>query len=151
MAHAWLFRGTQRVQGRKRVIHQYNTGLEYLRYGRIVFWRGGGKVELESQDEELGFVCLSGTSSIATDGQAFTVGRYDALYLPRDSRCTVSSAGAFDLAEMGAPTGKNYPVQFVRFDEVLQNPKLVKKAGFEPYARTIHTLIGEDNVQAARL
>jgi 5-deoxy-glucuronate isomerase len=42
-------------------------------------------------------------------------------------------------------------VQYVQFSAVLKNPKLVNKAGFEPYARTIHTLIGEANVQAARL
>ena len=151
MGNSWLFRGTHRIQGRKRVIHQYNTGLEYLRYGRIVFGSGGGKVEVESQDEELGFVCLTGAGNITADGQTFTLGKYDALYLPKDSGCTVAAGSAFDVAEFGAPSGKKYPVQFVRFDDVLKNPKLVKKAGFEPYARTIHTLIGEDNVQAARL
>ncbi|HSB79029.1 MAG TPA: 5-deoxy-glucuronate isomerase [Candidatus Methylomirabilis sp.] len=151
MENAWLFRGTHRVQGRKRVIHQHNCGLEFLRYGRIVLGSGGGAVDLESQDEELGFVCLSGTGAIRVDGQTVSLGKYDALYLPRDSRCTVSSAGAFDLAEIGAPSSKKYPVQFVRFEDVLKNPKLVRKAGFEPYARTLHTLIGEDNVQAARL
>jgi 5-deoxy-glucuronate isomerase len=139
------------VQGRKRVIHQYNCGLEYLRYGRIVLGQDGGRVEVESQDEELGFVCLGGTGAIRVDGQAYSLGKYDALYLPRDNRCTVLSETSFDLAEMGAPSSKTYPVQFVRFDDVLKNPKLVRKAGFEPYARTLHTLIGEDNVQAARL
>jgi 5-deoxy-glucuronate isomerase len=151
MENAWLFRGTHRVQGRKRIIHQQNCGLEFLRYGRIVLGAGGGAVNLESQDEELGFVCLSGTGAIQVDGQTYSLGKYDALYLPRDSQCTVSSAGAFDLAEFGAPSSKKYPVQFVRFEDVLKNPKLVRKAGFEPYARTLHTLIGEDNVQAARL
>jgi 5-deoxy-glucuronate isomerase len=151
MANAWLFRGTQRVQGRKRIIHQYNTGLEHLRYGRIVLGQGGGKLDVESQDEELGFVCLAGTGAIEADGQTFHLGKYDALYLPRDNRCTVFSNEAFDLAEMGSPASQKYPVQFVRFEEVLKNPKLVNKAGFEPYARTIHTVIGEANVRAARL
>ncbi len=151
MAHAWLFRGTQRVQGRKRIIHQYNSSLEYLRYGRIVFPTTGGQVAIESQDEELGFVCLGGTGSITADGQEFRFEKYDSLYLPRDARCVVASGGPFDLAEMGAPASQPYPVQFVRFGEVLKNPKLVNQAGFEPYARTIHTLIGEANVQAGRL
>jgi len=151
MANAWLFRGTNRVAGRQRIIHQYNTGLEYLRYGRIVLGSGGGRMSVESQDEELGFVCLAGGGTIQVDGKTFQLGKYDALYLPRDSRCVVSSSGAFDVAEMGAPASKPYPVQFVRFEEVLKAPKLVTKAGFEPYSRTIHTLIGEANVQAARL
>jgi 5-deoxy-glucuronate isomerase len=151
MADAWLFRGTQRVQGRKRIIHQHNSGLEYLRYGRIVLGQGGGAVDVESRDEELGLVCLGGNGSIRVDGQTFSLGKYDTLYLPRDSRCSVTSGESFDVAEMAAPATKRYPVQFVRFEEVLNNPKLVNKAGFEPYARTIHTLIGEANVQAARL
>ncbi len=151
MTNAWLFRGTNRVEGRKRIIHQYNTGLEYLRYGRIVLGPGGGKLEVESQEEELGFVCLAGKGAIDTNGQTFRLGKYDALYLPRDSRCTVFSAEPFDLAEMGSPASKKYPVQFVRFEDVRKDPKLVRQAGFEPYARTLHTLIGEANVQAARL
>ncbi len=151
MAHAWLFRGTHRVQGRKRIIHQYNTGLEYLRYGRIILGQGGGKLDLDSQDEELGFVCLAGKGAVEVDGQRFQLGKYDALYLPRDSRCTVFSNEAFDLAEMGSPASKRYPIQFVRFEDVLKDPGLVKQAGFEPYARTLHTLIGEANVQASRL
>jgi 5-deoxy-glucuronate isomerase len=151
MANAWLFRGTHRIQGRKRIIHQHNSGLEYLRYGRIALGQGGGSVEVESQEEELGFVCLGGRGTIRADGRAFALGKYDALYLPRDSRCSISSSEPFDVAEMGAPATKQYPAQLVRFEEVLRNPKLVNKAGFEPYARTIHTLIGEANVRAARL
>jgi 5-deoxy-glucuronate isomerase len=151
MANAWLFRGTNRVEGRKGIIHQYNTGLEFLRYGRIVLGQGGGKLDVESQDEELGFVCLAGKGVIEVDGQTYHLGKYDALYLPRDSRCTVFSTEALDLAEMGSPASKKHPVQFVRFEDVLKDPKLVRQAGFEPYARTLHTLIGEANVQAARL
>ncbi len=151
MANAWLFRGTNRTEGRKRIIHQYNTGLQYLRYGRIVLGQGGGKLDLESQEEELGLVCLAGTGAVEADGQTFRLGKYDALYLPRDSRCTIFSNEAFDLAEMGSPASKKYPVQFVRFEDVLKDSRLVKQAGFEPYARTLHTLIGEANVRAARL
>ena len=151
MANAWLFRGTQRVQGRKRIIHQYNTGLEYLRYGRIIIGETGGSIGVDSQDEEIGFICLNGNGTIQGEGKTYTLSKYDALYLPRESRCTISSNGAFDLAEVAAPSSKRYPVQFVRFEDVKKNPDLVKQAGFEPYARTLHTLIGEKNVQASRL
>jgi 5-deoxy-glucuronate isomerase len=63
----------------------------------------------------------------------------------------VASGKTFDVAEMAAPAGTAYPVQHVKFEEVLATPSLVTRAGFEPYARTIHTLIGEANTQAARL
>ena len=151
MAQAWLFRGTHRVQGRRRMIHQYNTGFEFLRYGRIIMGEEGGKIDVDSQDEELGFICLNGSGVIQADGKAYSLHKYDALYLPIDSRCTIISEKTLDLAECAAPSSKKYPVQFVRFEEVLKNPGLVKQAGFEPYARTLHTLIGENNVQASRL
>jgi 5-deoxy-glucuronate isomerase len=151
MENVWLFRGTHQVQGRRRIIHQYNTGLEFLRYGRVVFGKGGGHVNIESADEEIGFICLGGSGGIQVEKDAFSLNKYDSLYLPIESRCTISSNGAFDLAEVAAPSSKKYPVQFVRFEEVKKNPDLVKQAGFEPYARALHTLIGEKNVQASRL
>ena len=151
MGNAWLFRGTHQVQGRRRIIHQYNTGLEFLRYGRIVLGQEGGKIDIDSADEEIGFVCLGGNGSIQAGGEAYQLGRYDALYLPRETRCTVTSKAKFDLAECAAPSTQVYPVQYVRFEDVLKDPDLVRKAGFEPYARTLHTLIGEKNVRASRL
>jgi len=102
-------------------------------------------------DEEMGFICLGGSGDIHVGKDAFSLNKYDSLYLPRESRCTISSNGAFDLAEVAAPSSKKYPVEFVRFEEVKKNPDLVKQAGFEPYARKLHTLIGEKNVQASRL
>jgi len=151
MGNAWLFRGTQRVQGRQRIIHQFNTGLEFLRYGRIVFSEAGGNVGIDTEEEEMGLICLNGSGTIEAAGQSYPLKKYDVLYLPRESRCTVSSQGVFDLAECAAPSSKKYPIQFIRFDEVLKDPNLVRKAGFEPYARTLHTLIGENNTRAARL
>lgn len=151
MAHAWLFRGTQKVQGRKRIIHQYNTNLEFLRYGRVVFGEKGGSIDISSQDEEIGLVCLNGNGTIETEGKNYSLNKFDTLYLPKESRCTISSKGAFDIAECAAPASKKYPVQFVRFEELLKDPTSVKSAGFAPYARTIHMLIGEANIQASRL
>jgi 5-deoxy-glucuronate isomerase len=151
MANAWLFRGTHRVEGRKRIIHQYNTGLEFLRYGRVVFGDKGGSSDVDSQDEEIGFVCLKGSGNIKVEGKTFPLGKYDALYVPRESHCRITSQGAFDLAEVAAPSSKKYPVQIVRFGEIKKDPDLAKQAGFEPYARSLNTVIGEKNVQAARL
>ena len=151
MGNAWLFRGTHQVQGRRRIIHQYNTGLEFLRYGRIVFGKEGGNIDVDSKDEEIAFVCLNGNGTIQVDGKTHPLGKYDALYLPIETHCAISSKGAFDVAECAALSSKRFPVQFVRFEEVKKNPDLVKQAGFEPYARNLHTVIGEKNVRASRL
>jgi len=106
---------------------------------------------VDSQEEEIGFVCLNGHGIIQADGKSYSLNKYDALYLPRESHSIISSQNTFDLAECAALASKKFPVQFVRFEEVLKDPNLVKQAGFEPYARTLHTLIGENNVQACRL
>jgi 5-deoxy-glucuronate isomerase len=151
MSEAWLFRETHRVRGRQRIVDEHNTRLEYLRYGRIVLGPEGGKEAVATGEEEAAFVCLRGRGAIEADGRAFHLGQYDALYVPRDTRCLLTSDGPFDLAECSAPVSRGYPVQHVRFATVLETPGLVTHAGFPPYARTIHTLIGEANVRAGRL
>lgn len=151
MESAWLFKKTHRVRGRRRIIHQYNTGLEFLRYGRISFEQEGGSVEVYSQDEEIGFVCLNGNGIIQVDGKDYLLKKYDSLYLPLDQSCRIFSTGQFDLVECAAPSTKKFPVQHILFEEVQKDPDLVKKIGFEPYARELYTLIGERNVQASRL
>lgn len=148
--HAWLFRGTNRVQGRKRIIDQTNSGLEFLRYGRVVL--NGDELSVDTQGEEMAYICLNGKGQIQAGGQSYTLGQYDALYLPRDTRCSIESGETFDLAEIAAPVSRGYPVRFVSFqDEVLKSETLAKHAGFEPYSRRLHTVIGEENVQAGRL
>ena len=50
------------------------------------------------------------------DGQPFTLGRYDALYVPRDATVEVApSPEGCDLAEIAAPVTEQHPVQFVPF------------------------------------
>jgi len=151
MNNSWLFRQTHQVKGRKRLIDQSNTGLQYLRYGRIVLSEGGSPISMETNGEEMALVCLQGEGVVEVDGQRFGMKKYDALYLPMQTRCRISSSGLFDLAECAAPVSKKYPVQFVSFQNILKDAKLVNRAGFEPYSRTIHTLIGEANVKAGRL
>jgi len=147
--NAWLFRGTGKVLGRKRIIDQTNSGLEFLRYGRIVL--NDGDIPVTTHDEETVFLCLNGEGEVRTDGISYRLGKYDALYLPRDSECTVSSSGFFDVAEISSPVKGHYPVQLVRFADIVKDSALAKDAGFVPYARKLHTIVGENNTQAGRL
>jgi 5-deoxy-glucuronate isomerase len=151
MSFSWLFRQTHQVQGRRRLIDSSNTDLQYLRYGRIVLAGGEGPVYVDTNDEEIGLICLRGGGTVEAGGQSFGMAKYDALYLPREMSSRITSSGFFDLAECAAPVLRKHPVQYVPFADVLKNRRLVNKAGFEPYARTIHTLIGEANVKAGRL
>ena len=151
MSHSWLFRKTHRVRGRKRLIDSSNTGLKFLRYGRIVLQGRKNPISLQTDNEEFGLICLQGEGE--SGGQRPKL-RDEKIRRPvpaQPNQSRISFIRCFDLAECAAPVSKKYPVQFVPFDAVLKNPKLVNKAGFEPYARTIHTLIGEANVQAGRI
>ena len=148
-SNAWLFRGTGRSRGRQRLIDQSNSGLEFLRYGQIVI--DGGTIPLATLDEEVVLLCLNGSGEVALAGESHLLGKYDALYLPRGCECEVASPGFFDLAEISAPVSKDYPVQLVRFADIVKNPQMAKDAGFVPYARKLHTIIGENNTQAGRL
>ena len=151
MSHSWLFRKTHQVSGRKRLIDSSNSGLQFLKYGRIVLREGENPISIKTGSDEVGLICLAGEGEIEVSGQHFNMKKYDALYLPIQASCRIHPRGFFDLAECAAPSSKKYGVQFVPFARVLQDPRLVNKAGVEPYARTIHTLIGEANVKAARL
>ena len=151
MTYSWLVQKTHLVNGRKRWIDSSTTGLKLLRYGRIVLQGGKRPISISTGDEEFGLICLQGKGEIEVGGQRFGMKKYDALYLPIQTGCRITAREFFDLAECAAPASKDYGVQFVSFADVLKNPKLVNRAGFEPYARTIHTLIGEANVRAGRI
>ncbi len=151
MNHSWLFRKTHQVRGRKRLIDSSNSGLQFLKYGRIVLREGENPISLETGSDEVGLICLEGEGEIEVGREHFNMKKYDALYLPIQGSCRIHPRGSFDLAECAAPASKKYGVQFVPFTGVLKDSRLVNKAGVEPYARTVHTLIGEANVKAARL
>ncbi len=147
--NAWLFRGTGRAEGRRRIVDQNNSGLELLRYGRITL--KDGSLPVATGEEEVVLLCLNGEGQVRTGGASYALGKYDALYIPRDSECTVLATGFFDVAEISAPVSKQYPIQLVRFSDVVKDPALAKDAGFVPYARKLHTIIGENNTRAGRL
>ncbi len=146
---AVMFRGTHKVRGRKRFIDDTNSGLEFLRYGRIGL--DGEELTVEAGDEERGFLCAGGEGTIEVAGESHGLGKWDALYVPRDQPARIACAGPFDLIEIAAPVSKRYPVRMVRFADILKDPEMAKDAGFAPYSRKLHTVIGENNVKAGRI
>jgi 5-deoxy-glucuronate isomerase len=119
-----------------------------LHYGRVTTDAGDEALAFETGTHETALVCLKGEAEISVGGETYRLGRYDALYVPRDSRVEVR--GACDLAELSAPVEGNYPVQLVRFAEVQENPKLHIIAGEPPNQRDMNVLIGS-NVRAGRI
>lgn len=139
-------------QGRRTAVEPGKTASKFLHYGRISLGANDAPVSFDNQDQETGLICLKGGCRVTLSTDAFVMGQYDALYIPRDSSIEVQPLGdeGCDLAEISAPVEKKYPVQFVAFADVRKNPKLHVHAGLPPSERDLNVLIGA-NVEAGRI
>jgi 5-deoxy-glucuronate isomerase len=139
-------------KGRRSAVAPGSTAALYLHYGRITLGAEEPAVSFSNGDQETGLICLNGAATVSTEGQSFQLGRYDAVYIPRDSEIQVEATGpaGCDLAEISAPVSQRYPVKFVSYQEVRQNPKLHLIAGKPPAERDLNVLIGS-NVDAGRI
>jgi len=143
---------THEGKGRRTAVAPGSTAARYLHYGRITIDAGDAPVKFNTSDHEVGLICLKGKATVSTSGETFSLDRYDAVYVTRDSEIEVKANGpdGCDLAEVSAPVAKRYPVQFVSYKEVRQNPKLHLIAGTPPAERDLNVLIGA-NVEAGRI
>src|SRR4051812_9012803 len=117
---------THQGKGRRRAVAPGSTATRFLHYGRITLGATDEAVSFQTGEHETGLICLAGKASVKTSGETFEVGRYDAVYVPRDSDVEISVSGSegCDIAEISAPVANKYPLQFVPFTEVRSNPKL---------------------------
>ena len=143
---------THEGKGRRTAVAPGPTAARYLHYGRITLDAGDAPVEFNSGEHEVGLICLNGKASVNANTESFELDRYDALYVPRDSQIAVEASGpsGCDLAEVSAPVDKRYPMKFVSYKEVRENPKLHLIAGKPPAERDLNVLIGA-NVEAGRI
>jgi 5-deoxy-glucuronate isomerase len=143
---------THKGKGRRTAVKPGLTAARYLHYGRVTLEPNDGPLVFNNDDHETGLICLKGAGRVSIGEETFNLSRYDALYVPRDSRIEVEAGTeeGFDLAEVSAPVEERYPVQFVSFSEVRENPKLHIIAGQPPAERDMNVLIGS-NVKAGRI
>jgi len=141
---------THEGKGRRTAVAPGTTAARFLHYGRITLAAGDPPLQFNSNDHEVGLICLSGKATVRAEGETFDLDRYDAVYVPRDSEIEVSTSEGCDLAEVSAPVAKRYPIKFVSYKEVRQNPKLHLIAGKPPAERDLNVLIGA-NVEAGRI
>lgn len=143
---------THKGKGRRTAVAPGTTAARYLHYGRITLDAADAPLSFNNDDHETGLICLKGAAKVSTAGESFTLARYDSLYVPRDSQIEIQTGGdeGCDLAEISAPVEKRYPLQFVAFADVRQNPKLHVAAGKPPAERDLNILIGA-NVEAGRI
>jgi len=141
---------THEGRGRRTAVAPGTTASRFLHYGRITLAPGDQPVKFNNNDHETGLICLNGQASVRAAGETFDLDRYDAVYVPRDSEIEVSTTEGCDLAEVSAPVAKRYPIKYVSYKEVRQNPKLHLIAGKPPAERDLNVLIGA-NVEAGRI
>jgi 5-deoxy-glucuronate isomerase len=146
-----IVRNTAGRKGRTLAVGPGATALRYLHYGRIVLDASDAPIRFDTNALETALVCLKGSATVKANNESFTLGRLDSLYVPRDSSIEVTpESGGCDLAEIAAPVDQKYPVQFVSFAQVQQDPGLRFNAGKDTSQREVNVLIGK-NVDAGRI
>jgi len=146
-AETCVFFKTNQGNGRRLAVTPQNSATNFLHYGRITL-KSGESIKFENNTHETGFICLNGCAVVKTGGEVFTLSKYDALYIPRDSNIEVN--GDCDLAEVSAPVENRYPLQFVAFTEVKKDRSLSFDTGGTTNKRNLNILLGK-NVEAGRL
>lgn len=146
-----IVRNTAGRKGRTKAIEPGKTASRQLHYGRIILDAGDATLHLDTGEKETALICLGGTATVRAEGAPHLLGRYDAIYVPRDSAIDIApGAEGCDLAEVAAPVEKRHPVQVVRFEDVRKDPGLHFLAGSAGSKRDLNVLIGK-NVQAGRI
>src|SRR5438876_2213804 len=80
-----IFRHTNSRKGRNISITPENSLMKHLAYGRIILDREMPSVTFSTGKLESGLICLSGECTVKADGQTNQIGRYDSIYLPRNT------------------------------------------------------------------
>ena len=147
-----IVRNTAAAKGRTQAIVPGRTAASrHLHYGRIILDATDRPLTIDNGPNETGLVCLNGSATVTAAGATHELGRYDALYIPRDSSLTIAAGThGCDLAEIAAPVSKRHPIQYVRFADVQANPGLHFNAGGASSKRDLNVLIGK-NVEAGRI
>jgi 5-deoxy-glucuronate isomerase len=145
-----VFRKTNAHSGRHLAVTPANSTMRHLSYGRIILNSPKPHVSFSNGEQETGLICLSGNGVVKTEGNEFELGRFDAIYIPRDSAVEVSTKSSVDFAEFSADVKGKYPLKVVRYAEVSKDPAMKFAAGSLGSQRELNVLIAK-NVEAGRL
>ncbi len=144
-----VFRNTNAHSGRKIVITPRNSSMRHLCYARIKLDPATPEVSFNTGNSETGVICLSGEAEFEIGAVKFSLGKFDAAYIPRASQVRVRGTSA-DLAEFSAEVEGSYPLQIVRYANVQKDKSLHFVTGGAATTRDLNILIGK-NVQAGRV
>jgi 5-deoxy-glucuronate isomerase len=145
-----VFRKTNAQTGRHLAVTPENSMMRHLAYGRIRLSASVLNVSFDNGNRETGLIVLSGSATVGTNGKKVELGKYDAIYIPRDSKIEVSTKNQADIAEFSSDVEGKYPLQVVRYAETSRDSGLKFSAGGPGSSRQLNMLIAK-NVQAGRL
>lgn len=145
-----IFRKTNAHPGRHVAVTPQNSTMRHLAYGRIRLDASVQNVTFDDGNRETGFIVLSGDAAVRTEGKEFDLGKYDAIYIPRDSKIEVSTKSEVDIAEFSSDVEKRYPLQVVRYAKISKDPAMKFTTGGPGSWRALSMVIAK-NVEAGRL
>jgi len=145
-----VFRKTNAQKGRHLAVTPGNSTMKHLSYGRIILDGSTTSVSFQNGQQETGLICLSGSAVVKTAGRQVELGKFDAVYIPRDSTIEITANDAADLAEFSSDVNGKYPLKVVRYEEVLKDPGLKFVTGGPGSSRNLTMLLAK-NVEAGRL
>jgi 5-deoxy-glucuronate isomerase len=145
-----IFRNTHAQLGRRVAVDPSNSRTQHLAYGRIILNSTHPSESFAAADRETGLICLSGEATVVAGGETIQLERFDAIYIPRDTQITVTTKSAVDFAEFSADVAHHYPLQVVRYADIVKDPGLHFTTGGPGYKRQLNMLLAK-NVQAGRL
>jgi 5-deoxy-glucuronate isomerase len=145
-----IFSGTASHKGRLVSVSPENSSLAHLNYGRILLGSEVHSAAFETGDRETALLCMRGECRVVVNGATNEIKLHDAIYIPRGSAVAVITASEVDLVECSADVTGDYPLQIVRYADVVKDPALKFSAGGPSTSRNLNIIIG-DNVRAGRI
>jgi 5-deoxy-glucuronate isomerase len=145
-----VFRKTHEHTGRHISVSPENSAMKHLAYGRIILNSSKPVESFSNGERETGLIVLSGRATVTVDSEEIPLEKYDAIYIPRDSKVEIKSGTNADIAEFSAGVANRYPLQVVHFSQVSNDPGLNFKTGGSGSSRHLHMLLAK-NVEAGRL
>ena len=124
--------------------------MRHLAYARIRLDASVPNASFGNGNRETGLIVLSGMATVSTGGKVVELGKYDAIYIPRDSRIEISTNNEVDIAEFSSDVERSYPIQVVRHAAASKDPGLTFNAGGPGSSRELNMVIAK-NVEAGRL
>ncbi len=108
-------------------------------------------VSFNNGNQETGLICLSGQAAIKVGKNAFDLGQYDSIYIPRDSSYRESAPiWRWILPSSRAMLRKHILSSSCPYAEIAKNPSLKFSTGTPGQSRHLSICLGK-NVQAGRL